>query len=121
MNSPKLPKPLRLTKLEKQIERDLELGKYVSRGPAEVRRITKMAREQVRREKAEAKSARVNLRFTKTELSALKDHARELGIPYQTFIYSIVHQYLGGRLVDAGAVKSVAKALREQSRARKSA
>jgi predicted DNA binding CopG/RHH family protein len=46
-----------------------------------------------------AKTARVSIRLTATDLAALKYRAQAEGIPYQTFIGSILHKYVTGQLM----------------------
>lgn len=41
----------------------------------------------------------ITTRLAKQDLSRLKSQALELGIPYQTLLASIVHQYVEGALV----------------------
>ena len=45
------------------------------------------------------KDKRINIRLSANDLEALKTQAVELGLPYQTLVSSILHQYAGGRLV----------------------
>tara|TARA_R110002073_G_scaffold73486_4_gene179811 strand:- start:1594 stop:1908 length:315 start_codon:yes stop_codon:yes gene_type:complete len=42
----------------------------------------------------------ITTRLAVTDLSKLKVRAMQLGIPYQTLLASIVHQYVEGRLVE---------------------
>lgn len=44
------------------------------------------------------KEARINIRLTGGDLDDLKARAEEEGLPYQTFIASVLHKYLNGRL-----------------------
>jgi len=61
---------------------------------------------QVRNEELQQVAARtinppkvqISARLSKTDLSKLKVMAMEKGIPYQTLLGSIVHQYVEGRL-----------------------
>lgn len=46
------------------------------------------------------KDRRVNIRISSKDLEALQKRALEEGIPYQTLMASILHKYVGGRLVD---------------------
>ena len=48
------------------------------------------------------KTKRVNLRFTEQDYKRAHLMAREEGIPYQTFLSSVIHKYINGRLVDKG-------------------
>lgn len=45
------------------------------------------------------KMARINIRMAEHDLQGLKMKAEDEGIPYQTFIASILHKYNNGRLV----------------------
>ena len=45
-----------------------------------------------------AKEKRINIRLSSNDLEALKTNAVELGLPYQTLVSSILHQYASGRL-----------------------
>jgi len=45
------------------------------------------------------KDKRINIRLSANDLEALKTQAVELGLPYQTLVSSILHQYASGRLV----------------------
>jgi predicted DNA binding CopG/RHH family protein len=44
------------------------------------------------------KNQRISLRISEHDLKGLQRRAFEDGIPYQTFITSILHKYLTGRL-----------------------
>jgi hypothetical protein len=44
------------------------------------------------------KEARINIRITTGVLEGLKARAEEEGLPYQTFIASILHKFVHGRL-----------------------
>ena len=46
-----------------------------------------------------SKGLRVNIRITDFDLNNLKVKAIEEGMPYQTLIGSILHQYVTGKLV----------------------
>ena len=46
-------------------------------------------------------STRISMRLTNTDLALVRAKASACGIPYQTFLRSIVHQYLTGQLVPA--------------------
>jgi len=45
------------------------------------------------------KDKRINIRLSTNDLEALKTNAVELGLPYQTLVSSILHQYASGRLI----------------------
>lgn len=42
------------------------------------------------------KDARVNIRLSSTDLNRLKQKASFKGLPYQTFIASVLHEYAAG-------------------------
>jgi predicted DNA binding CopG/RHH family protein len=48
------------------------------------------------------KSQKISLRTSENDLKGLQRRAFEEGIPYQTFITSILHKYLNGRLSEVG-------------------
>ncbi len=52
----------------------------------------------------EAGKTPISIRFDTYDISALRDEADRLGIPYQTLICSIVHRYITGELVDKGVM-----------------
>lgn len=46
------------------------------------------------------KDRRINIRLTSPDLMDIQARALEEGIPYQTFIASVLHKYASGRLVE---------------------
>lgn len=50
------------------------------------------------------KDRRVNIRLSSIDLSDIQVKALEEGIPYQTFIASVLHKYVSGRLVEKSSV-----------------
>jgi predicted DNA binding CopG/RHH family protein len=46
------------------------------------------------------KDARVNIRISSNDLAQLKQKAAYKGLPYQTFIASILHEYAAGHFVE---------------------
>lgn len=81
---------------EQRILRDYEAGKYVRvTSPAEVEKVRNGARATV------LKDCRVNIRLSSTVLEGLRARAAEEGLPYQSLIASVLHKYVGGRLVEA--------------------
>jgi predicted DNA binding CopG/RHH family protein len=46
------------------------------------------------------KDRRINIRLSTPDLMDIQARALEEGIPYQTFIASILHKYVSGRLVE---------------------
>ncbi len=75
----------KLTKEERDIERDLEAGLYVPVAKEEFEKI-KAAFE------ARKKDTVLNLRINSHDLSLLKAKAQKGGMKYQTFIAEILHR-----------------------------
>lgn len=46
------------------------------------------------------KDKRINIRLSSPDLMDIQTRALEEGIPYQTFIASVLHKYASGRLVE---------------------
>jgi predicted DNA binding CopG/RHH family protein len=51
----------------------------------------------------------ISIRIDGSILASLKTEAARLGIPYQTFIGSLLHRYANGELIDRQVVKSAEK------------
>ena len=81
-------KRFKLTKAEQAIEKDLLEGKYVPADPATVRAVVKAIASR-------RKDAVLNIRINSEDLGHLKQKAKKLGVPYQTFISEILHHYAG--------------------------
>ena len=54
-----------------------------------------------------AKTERMNIRMSKTDMDNLKAIAHREGLPYQTLVSSIIHKYTSGSLVDITAAKKI--------------
>ncbi len=87
-------KYLELDKEEEKIERDFEKGafKSVSNLASEKKRYQLYAKN------AMDKTKNVNLRVSEGDLLKIKSLAVEKGIPYQTLLSSLIHQYSSGRI-----------------------
>jgi len=59
----------------------------------EIKKHQTIARNTLRKDK------RINIRLSSHDLEALKTNAVELGLPYQTLVSSVLHQYVTGRLI----------------------
>lgn len=83
-----------LTKEEKTILKDVESGKYkpVKNLHQEIARYQQYARNTL------SKSRTINIRLSEPDLQKMKSLAVEKGLPYQTFIGSLLHQYSSGKL-----------------------
>ncbi|MEE9446038.1 MAG: CopG family antitoxin [Cocleimonas sp.] len=63
------------------------------------------AKEEIEKHKRYAsntfkKDKRINIRLTSRDLSSIQKLALREGIPYQTFIASILHKYADGRFME---------------------
>lgn len=49
------------------------------------------------------KDKRINIRISNRDLTAIQSRALREGVPYQTFVSSIIHKYISGSLKDLTA------------------
>ena len=90
---------MKLTKEEKEILDSVERGewKQIPNYKKEVARYREAARATMRKDK------RVNIRMTERDLVHFQKAAMHEGLPYQTFISSVLHKYINGRLIEKTA------------------
>jgi len=81
----------RLTKEETEIEKMAE--EFVEIDEEERKEIEEII-EKTRRKKA------ITLRIPENDLEKIKKEAEKEGIPYQTFITSILHKYITNQLIE---------------------
>ena len=93
-------KDIKLDNFEKEIEKNSEQFVRVSRNKQQ--RIAKII------SKANEKK-RITLRLNNQTLDLIKRKAQEEGLPYQTFISSILHKYANDKLIDE---KHILKSMR---------
>jgi predicted DNA binding CopG/RHH family protein len=84
----------KLDKYESEILKDYEAGKFknTKNFPEEKKRYQTYARETLK------KNRRVNIRMSEYDLKAIQLKAMEEGVPYQTFIASVLHKIADGRI-----------------------
>lgn len=87
-------KNFKLTKEEKQILKDFESGKFESAPnlKPEVKKYQKYADATLK------KTKNINIRLAEKDLVKIKSKAIESGLPYQTLLSSLIHQYADGKL-----------------------
>ncbi|MCK4294203.1 MAG: antitoxin [Planctomycetes bacterium] len=87
---------VRLSKEEKTILQSVERRrpKSVPNLKKEAKRYQDYARATFRKDK------RVNIRISEKDLIKIQQKALEEGLPYQTLISSVLHKFVGGRLVE---------------------
>lgn len=80
---------------EQELLQSIESGEWesVENLDEEIKKYQEIARNTLKKDK------RINIRLSTNDLEALKTNAIELGMPYQTLVSSVLHQYLTGRLV----------------------
>ena len=87
---------MKLTEEEKSILDSFERGEWkpIKNLDAEKKRVREIARATMRKDK------RVNIRISQRDLIELQRKAVHEGLPYQTFISSLLHKVVNGRLVE---------------------
>ena len=87
----------RLTEEEQEILDSFERGEWVP-----VKDLSKRKRELIRfARNTLKKDKRLNIRISERDLNELQKKAVSEGLPYQTFVSSIIHKYVNGKLVEA--------------------
>jgi predicted DNA binding CopG/RHH family protein len=79
-------KKIKLSRSERAIEAALVRGEYRPVKKAEFDRIA----EAIARRK---KDAVLNIRVNSQDLDNIKKKAKQMGVPYQTFVSELIHQY----------------------------
>lgn len=87
----------KLTKEEQEILDSFEKGEWIpvknlSKRKAE---LIKYARNTLKKDK------RLNIRISERDLNELQRKALIEGLPYQTYVSSIIHKFINGRLIEA--------------------
>lgn len=91
----------KLSKEEKKLLNAVEAGEYESV-------LTESRKKELEAiaTNTSKKDKRINIRISNRDLTAVQSRASEEGIPYQTFVSSIIHKYVSGSLQDLTANKS---------------
>ena len=76
-----------LTKEEEEILSTIENDKMITRPKSELKRFQTIAKSTL------DKTKNINIRLSLRDLAKLKVRAVEKGIPYQTLVTSVLHQY----------------------------
>jgi len=87
----------RLTEEEQKILASFERGEWVpvKNLSARKRELIRYARNTLKKDK------RLNIRISERDLNELQKKAVSEGLPYQTFVSSIIHKFVNGKLVEA--------------------
>jgi predicted DNA binding CopG/RHH family protein len=85
----------KLDKEEQELLESIESGEWqsVDNLEDEIKKHKDIAKNTLKKDK------RINIRLSSNDLQMLKTTAAELGMPYQTLVSSVLHQYVTGRLV----------------------
>jgi predicted DNA binding CopG/RHH family protein len=85
----------KLTKEEKDILDSFEKGEWIPVADLSKRRkeLAQYARNTLRKDK------RLNIRISERDLIELQRKAVKEGLPYQTYVSSIIHKFINGTLV----------------------
>jgi len=88
----------KLTKEEKKILDSFEKGEWVPVSDLSKRKkeLAAYARNTLRKDK------RLNIRISERDLLELQRKAIKEGLPYQTYVSSIIHKFINGTLIDEG-------------------
>ena len=93
---------IKLSKDEKALLEAVEAGEYESvLTEARKKELEAIASNTFKKDK------RINIRISNRDLTAIQSRASEEGIPYQTFVSSIIHKYISGSLQDLTANKQI--------------
>ena len=91
---------VRLTKEEQELLDAVEAGEFESVLTESRRKeLESVASNTFRKDK------RINIRISNRDLAAIQSRALQEGMPYQTFVSSIIHKYISGSLQDLTANK----------------
>jgi predicted DNA binding CopG/RHH family protein len=85
-----------LTKEEKEILDSFEKGEWVPVADLSKRKkeLVEYARNTLRKDR------RLNIRISERDLLELQRKAIKEGLPYQTYVSSIIHKFINGALVE---------------------
>lgn len=88
---------MKLTKEEKKILDSFENGEWIPVADLSKRKkeLAEYAFNTLRKDK------RLNIRISERDLMELQRKAVKEGLPYQTYVSSIIHKFINGTLVEA--------------------
>ena len=86
---------MKLNKEEKEILASVERGEWSSTTKKSELRKYKVAAQRMLK-----KDARLNIRISSRDLRSLQKQAMKEGLPYQTFVSSLLHKYVTGQWIE---------------------
>jgi len=79
---------------------------------ADYKKLSSSKKKKVENILSEAKKTKnVNIRINNVELDILRKRASQEGLPYQTYISSILHKYLTNQLIEESSILKLIKSL----------
>ncbi len=99
-------KDIKLDRFEKEIEKDAE--EYINASKKTQQIVTKIISEANERN-------RITLRLNNQTLESIKRKAQKEGIPYQTFISSILHKFSTDQLMEEKHILKSLRLLKKQT------
>jgi predicted DNA binding CopG/RHH family protein len=87
---------IKLDEYEQEIEDNIEKAPKLS--AQALKREKRLAEEAARNHIRKAKQQRINIRIFTKDLERVKEIAEDEGLPYQTFLTSIIHKFISGKL-----------------------
>lgn len=105
----------RLSQYEKDLRDSIERGEWKSgsRRAAEIRESVQGARVQI---EAMRKEARVSLRLNSKDVDRMREKASQVGLPYQSLIASVIHQFATDQLVERRVVEELKDTIRREKK-----
>ena len=103
--------------LDKHLDiEERELMESIENEEWEERSLSKKERKKyIQAAKNSLKDTKINIRINSSDKAELEKMASEEGIPYQTFIHSILHRYRTGKLIDIKVVRKVLQELKKSA------
>jgi len=92
-------KNIKLDTLEEEIETKLDYQPLSKKNKKMIETILEK----------EKKSKNINIRISQYDLEKIKEQSVKQGLPYQTFIASILHRYISNQLIDETSVQKTLK------------
>ena len=107
---------VKLPKGEMDLRDSIERGEWKSlpNRDAEIDKSVQAARAQI---EAIRKEARVSLRLNSIDVNRIREKAHQAGLPYQTLIASVIHQFATDQLVERKIVEELKDTIRREKKA----
>ena len=77
---------------EKELMEEISHGKWIPVSPEKRRELLELSKKTAI--ESQKKVSRMNIRLTENDMLRLKVKAMERGLPYQTLVTELIHQYV---------------------------